>query len=261
MEQQALVLKDAQSLAPTDPIGLIQQALSSGTSPEVIRELVALQQSMERFNWEREERQAKINFDDALNACQAKIGRIAGNVKRNDTNSWWADYAELDRTVRPIYTEQGFSIGFSEVTPLSPGKVRIKAELSRSGISKEYFREITPSTTGPKGNAMATATDADAIAGSRAKRYLILDIFNIAVGIDKDEKKPFEDGKQPGVLDERQHITHLENIRNASTKAELQRLYLAALSAAEAIGDAGSIKAFIAAKDKRYKELQLSGNP
>ena len=122
MEQQALVLKDAQSLAPTDPIGLIQQALSSGTSPEVIRELVALQQSMERFNWEREERQAKIDFDDALNACQAKIGRIAGNVKRNDTNSWWADYAELDRTVRPIYTEQGFSIGFSEVTPLSDRK-------------------------------------------------------------------------------------------------------------------------------------------
>ena len=60
---------------------------------------------------------------------------------------------------------------------------------------------------------------------------------------------------EPGVHDERQHITHLENIRNASTKAELQRLYLAALSAAEAIGDAVSIKAFIAAKDKRYKEL------
>ena len=76
MEQQALVLKDAQSLAPPDPIGLIQQALSSGTSPEVIRELVALQQSMERFNWEREERQSKIDFDNALNNCQAQIGQI-----------------------------------------------------------------------------------------------------------------------------------------------------------------------------------------
>ena len=38
---------------------LMQQALSSGTSPEVIRELVALQQSVERFNWEREERKSK----------------------------------------------------------------------------------------------------------------------------------------------------------------------------------------------------------
>ena len=36
---------------------------------------------------------------------------------------------------------------------------------------------------------MATATDADAIAQSRAKRYIMLDIFNIAVGIDAEEKQ------------------------------------------------------------------------
>ena len=247
--ETALATQPAQTAM--EPMQLIQQALSSGTSPEVIRELVALQQSMERFNWEREERQSKKDFDDALNECQSQIGRIAGNVKRNDTGSWWADYAELDRTVRPIYTGHGFSIGFSEVEPISQGKVRIKATLSRSGISKEYFREITPSTTGPKGNAMATATDADAIAGSRAKRYLILDIFNISVGIDKEEKKGI-----PGQsMDERKHIMHLDNIRNAANKGELQRLYLAALADAESIGDAGSIKAFIGAKDKRYKEI------
>jgi hypothetical protein len=248
MEQQALVLKDAQSLAPTDPIGLIQQALSSGTSPEVIRELVALQQSMERFNWEREERQAKINFDDALNACQAKIGRIEPNRKRENDIAW-ADYVGLDKVVRPVYLEAGFSICFSETDSPTEGR-RMCATLSRGGVSREYYSKIIPA-----GNSKMSAADADAGGSSRAMRYLLLKIFNIAVGIDKDEKKPFEDGKQPGVLDERQHITHLENIRNASTKAELQRLYLAALSAAEAIGDAGSIKAFIAAKDKRYKEL------
>lgn len=245
-EKQAIV-----PAGPIAPMQLIQQALTQGVSPDVVRELVALQQSMERFNWEREERQSKMDFDDALNECQKKIGRIAGNVKRNDTNSWWADYAELDRTMRPIYTEQGFSIGFSEVQPISQGKVRIQATLSRGGISKEYFREITPSTTGPKGGAMATATDADAIAGSRAKRYLILDIFNIAVGIDKTEKQ----GIPGGGLEERIHLTHLENIKNAGNKSELQRVYLNALDEAEKIGDTGSIKAFIAAKDKRYKEI------
>ena len=254
MEQQALVLKDAQSLAPPDPIGLIQQALSSGTSPEVIRELVALQQSMERFNWEREERQSKIDFDNALNNCQAQIGHIAPNRER-ENNIMWADYSAVDKVVRPVYLEAGFAIGFSEVESAEEGR-RMCATLSRGGVSRPYFSKIIPA-----GNSKMSAADADASASSRAMRYLLLKIFNIAVGIDKDEKKPFEDGKQPGVLDERQHITHLENIRNASTKAELQRLYLAALSAAEAIGDAGSIKAFIAAKDKRYKELQLSGNP
>jgi hypothetical protein len=252
MEQQALVLKDAQSLAPTDPIGLIQQALSSGTSPEVIRELVALQQSMERFNWEREERQAKIDFDDALNACQAKIGRIEPNRKRENDIAW-ADYVGLDKVVRPVYLEAGFSICFSETDSPTEGR-RMCATLSRGGVSREYYSKIIPA-----GNSKMSAADADAGGSSRAMRYLLLKIFNIAVGIDKDEKKPFEDGKQPGVLDERQHITHLENIRNAGNGEELRKLYMAAQKAADATGDTKSTITFADAKNKRYRELQAEG--
>jgi hypothetical protein len=172
---------------------MIQEVIRAGGDPVqmamVIKELASIKQSEDRFQWEREERQARIDFDQALNECQSKIGRIAPNVNRQDTHSWWADYAQIDRTIRPIYTAAGFSIAFSEVPPIVANKVRIRAELSRGGISKEYFSEITPSTTGAKGNALVNATDADAIAQSRAKRYLLLDIFNISVGIDAEEKK------------------------------------------------------------------------
>ena len=168
---------------------LIQDAVHKGLDPAVLKELVALQQSTIRFQWEAEERQAKIDFDAALNSCQKQIGRIAPNKLRADTHSDWASYSQLDRTIRPIYTEAGFSLAFSEVAPIVPGKVRIQAILSRGGVSRDFFTEITPSTTGPKGNAMATATDADAIAASRAQRYLLLKIFNIAIGIDAEEKK------------------------------------------------------------------------
>lgn len=170
------------------PLSLIQDALTAKVAPEVLKELVSLQQSMVRFEWEAQERQSKIDFDNALNTCQKRIGRIAPNVHRQDTRSWWADYAQLDRTIRPIYTDAGFSISYSEVQPISAGKVRIQGTLRRAGIQAEFFSEITPSTTGPKGNVMATATDADAIAMARAKRYILLDIFNISVGIDKEEK-------------------------------------------------------------------------
>lgn len=242
-----LALNEKQgAIAPPDPIGLIQQALATGTSPEVIRELVALQQSMERFNWEREERQAKIDFDNALNECQGKIGRIAPNRDR-ENGIKWADYVALDKVVRPIYLEAGFSIGFSEFDSPAEGR-RMCATLSRGGVSREYFSKLIPA-----GNSKMSGADAEASASSRAMRYLLLKIFNIAVGIDKDEKKPF--GESSKSLDEIAHITHLENIRNAGNKAELQRLYMAALTAAETLGDAGSIKSFIAAKDKRYKEL------
>jgi hypothetical protein len=201
---------------------------------------------MERFNWEREERQAKINFDDALNACQAKIGRIEPNRKRENDIAW-ADYVGLDKVVRPVYLEAGFSICFSETDSPTEGR-RMCATLSRGGVSREYYSKIIPA-----GNSKMSAADADAGGSSRAMRYLLLKIFNIAVGIDKDEKKGIPSTLQS--LDERAHLTHLDNIHNAANRGELQRLYLNAISAAEAIQDAASIKAFISAKDKRMKEL------
>ncbi len=211
----------------------------------VAKAAVDLQIQMEKFQWEREERQAKIDFDEALNSCQSKIGRIAPNQQRNDTRSWWADYAELDRTIRPIYTTEGFAVAFSEVPPLAAGKVRIRAELSRGGVSKEYFSEITPSTLGPKGNAMATPTDADAIAQSRAKRYLLLSIFNIAVGIDRIEK----DGVPDDVLE-----PWLAKMTAAKDSSELNRISLEAIKAVR--GDTDAVQKIGQAKNKRIKELR-----
>jgi hypothetical protein len=228
------------------PLSLIQEALTKNVAPEVLKELVALQQSMVRFDWEAQERQAKIDFDDALNDCQQKIGRIAPNVHRNDTNSNWADYAQLDRAIRPIYTAARFNITFSEVSPIAPGKVRIEAMLSRCGVSRPYYSEITPSTTGPKGGAMATATDADAIASSRSKRYLLLAIFNIAVGIDALEKEGIpEDAVKP----------YLDAIATAPDVESLKRVYLAASKAATDAKDTEALRVFGEAKNERFKQL------
>ncbi len=252
MTDTAITKQQQAPLAELGPMQLMQQALASGTSPEVIRELVALQQSVERFNWEREERQAKIDFDNALNECQKQIGRIAPNRER-ENSIMWLDYVGVDKVVRPVYLEAGFSISFSEVESPTEGR-RMKATLSRSGVSKEYFSKLTPA-----GNSKMSAADADASGSSRAMRYLLLKIFNIAVGIDKDEKKPFEDGKQPGVLSERDHLIYLDNIRNANDAEELRKLYMAAQKAADACGDTKSTLAFADAKNKRYRELQAEG--
>lgn len=204
------------------PMNLIQQALSTGTSPEVIRELVTLQQSMERFNWEREERQSKIDFDAALNDCQSKIGRIAPNQHR-ENNIGWADYVQLDKTVRPIYLSAGFSIGFSEVDSADKSRLRMCATISRGGVSREYFSDISRAPVNGKMNQL----DADAGAASRVKRYLLLSIFNIAVGIDKVEK----DGI-PG-LDLKVYAPLMEAIENARTIAETVAAYTRALRAAK----------------------------
>lgn len=227
----------------TSVLQLYQLAMSSERPQIEVMERLAVMLERER------EYQAKVAFDDALNSCQKQIGRIAPNQKRNDTGAWWADYAQLDKTIRPIYTDAEFSVGYSEVEPLCAGKVRIKGTLSRSGISREYFSEITPSTHGPKGNAMATATDADAIAASRAKRYVLLSIFNIAIGLDKEEKAGIP---SEGML-ETVFAAHMEKIQGADTKETLQAAFLAATKDARDLKDAGAARSFEKAKNDTWR--------
>jgi hypothetical protein len=260
-DKAQLTVRMPTQMETLNPMQLMQQALSAGTSPEVIRELVQLQQSVERFAWEREERQAKIDFDSALNRCQAAVETLKPNQGRKSRKTdledkiFWLDYKGLDATVRPLYVAEGFSISFSEIEDCKDGYVGMKAILSRGGISREYFKRLT---LAPSFEGMPRA-DAESSAASRVKRYLILQIFNVAVGIDTDEKKPFEDGKQPGVLDEREHLTYLDNIRNAGNGEELRKMYMAAQKAADAVGDTKSTLAFADAKNKRYRELQAEG--
>lgn len=226
---------------------LIRMALSGeGTPTEkaaLVKELVGLQQSMERFQWEREERQAKIDFDDALKVCQEKIGRIAPNRTR-ENNIGWADYAELDRVLRPIYTTEGFSIAYSEAKELRDGKVLICATLSRSGLSREYFQSVTPA-----GNPKMNAADMEASGQSRAQRYLLLKIFNVAVGIDADEKKPFTDDELSAWLDK---------LAAANDTAELNRISLEAIKAVR--GDTNAVQQIGQAKNKRIKEIKEANN-
>ena len=207
----------------------------------VAKSIVELQIQMERFNWEREERQAKINFDDALHACQEKIGRIAPNRTR-ENNIGWADYAQLDRVIRPIYTEAGFSISFSEAEEIRDGKVMIRAVLSRSGVTREYLQSVTPS-----GNTKMNAADMEASGQSRAQRYLLLKIFNVAIGIDEDERKPFEDD-DPLLL----------KIAEAHDVKELNRLSLEAIK--EVHGDTEAVQKIGRAKNKRLAELKGESN-
>jgi hypothetical protein len=187
MKQASLVLQE-QAPIEREPtvMEMMSQALASGMPgaemAHVIKELALVRQSEERFAWEREERQARLQFDEALNNCQSQIERIIPNQDR-ENGIKWADYIHIDKAIRPLYTKAGFSVAFSE-EPGEGDRLRMKAIVSKGGVSKEFFAEITRTPS----NSKMSKVDADAAAASRVKRYLMLDIFNIAVGIDKDEK-------------------------------------------------------------------------
>jgi hypothetical protein len=235
------------------PLGLIQDALRKNVAPEVLKELVSLQQSMVRFEWEAQERQSKIDFDDALTACQMAIARVRPDRQNTQTSSWYATYAKLDRIVRPIYTREGFSISFGEKDCPVQGKIRVVAYVSRSGITREYLKDVTPPLLGPKGNPVMTATHGDGAANSYAKRYLLQDIFNIAIGIDAEDN----DGNSPQQIspDTEARLQEWEDaLRQCDDIATLKGIFADAYKFAKSVSD-GEKRRMTATYEELKKKL------
>lgn len=234
------------------PMDLLTLALQNNATIDVIERLAALQ---------REERnyQANVEFDEALNRCQEKLRRIAADASNSQTNSRYASYAQIDRIVRPVYVGEGFALSFGEKDCPTPGKTRFVAYLSRSGMTRVYIKDLSPSTKGPKGNDVMTPIHADASADSYAKRYHLKNIFNIAIGEDDD------DGNGGATIAPSATYTPMnpERVRklcfeivNSANIPELRARYLSAGNEAKKANDRAALDAFIAAKDARKKAIQ-----
>lgn len=241
-EELEVIPEPTLELQPSNPMGLLTLALKHGSGIDVIERLAALHERARDY-------QAKVDFDEALNRCQAKVQRISANAENSHTSSRYATYARLDKVVRPIYTGEGFSLSFGERDCPTPGKTRFVAFLSRSGVTREYLKDMTPSTKGPQGKEMMTPIHADASADSYAKRYLLKDIFNIAIGEDDNDGNGEAD---PNWL----HDQLAEIARCETVEGLMAAFQTAATVALEEIKDIKAYNALKAAKNARKKELQ-----
>lgn len=222
------------------PMDLLSAALENKAAIDVIERLSALQEK-----WLA--REAEIGFNEAMNRVQSKIKRIAPDLENPDKHNKWASYAAIDRVIRPIYSEEGFSLSFSDDEQHSEGHVRVICYVSRGAHTRIYRKDMPVDTKGPKGGDVMTQTHATAAGGSYAKRYLVRDIFNIAIGAEDQDGNPITMGDLMEKLD------WIHSCRNLD---ELQKQYAALYKEAKEIGDQAAMKAIVAAKDKRKKELQ-----
>lgn len=246
----ALATQPAAAIAPAQnadnsPMALLRMAIESGASHEAIERVAALAERMERFEWERAERQALIDFDDALNRCQKLIESVPAT--RKSDKGRYANYDDLDAVVRPIYTAEGFSISYGEADCPTPGKTRFVAYLRRSGITREYFKDMTASTKGPKGNDVLTQIHAEASADSYAKRYLLKDIFNISIGENDDDGNG---GLPEWVID------HLNSIDSSEDVYVLRERFQSAYKVAQKKGDRKAMGEIIFCRDRRAAVLK-----
>jgi ERF superfamily len=246
-EPASLAVQEPQQLTPATPMDLLALALKNNSAIDVIERLAALQERQRDY-------QAKVSFDEALNRCQTKISRIAADADNPQTHSKYASYAKLDRVVRPVYTEEGFSLSFGEKDCPIPGKTRFVAYLSREGITREYVKDLTPSTKGPKGNDVMTPIHADGSADSYAKRYLVKNIFNVAVGeLDNDGNG------DEGEVDKDWLTNQIEDIGRCETLDGLNEAFRAAGRVVLNEQDIEAYRALNKAKNARKRELQQKG--
>lgn len=160
-------------------IGMIERAL--GNPAVDVDKLRQLMEMRERVEARRDERA----FDDAMAQAQADMRRISADCSNPQTHSRYASYAALDRALRPIYTRYGFSVSFdNDISPKGPDYVRVLAYVGCQGHRRTYKTDMPVVTKGPKGNDVMTPIHATGSANTYGKRYLLIDIFNLAIGDD-----------------------------------------------------------------------------
>lgn len=176
---------------------LIQAIATAARDPNVDAEKMERLHGMYERIKNRADEQA---FNAAMNAAQREMGRVSADAINPQTRSQYATYGKLDAAVRPIYTRHGFSISFNEGDDAPEGYARILAYVSHSaGHTRTYKMDMPADGKGAKGGDVMTKTHATGSAHSYGRRYLLKDIFNIAIGEeDNDGNGAGDDGGGEG---------------------------------------------------------------
>lgn len=149
--------------------------------------------------------EAEKLFNASMSAAQAEMGRVATDADNDHTHSRYASYGQIDKALRPIYTKHGFALSFDEIDSPKPLHVRILCYVShRDGHTRTYRIDMPTDGKGPRGNDVMTPTHASGSAHSYGRRYLVKDIFNVAIGEDDN------DGNGPPVSPEQ--VTRLREL-------------------------------------------------
>lgn len=195
-EGQMPVLASREAPALPEPTSILNIIDRASRDPSVdVDKLDRLLQMQERV----QNRQAQVEYDNAMAAAQAGMEPVRTNKSNSQTRSRYATYAALDKALRPIYSENGFSLSFDTDEGAPDGHVRIVCVVAHKGGHRERKHIDMPADgKGAQGASVMTKTHATGSAVTYGKRYLLGMIFNIAVGDDDDGNKAGRGGTAGG---------------------------------------------------------------
>lgn len=171
--------------APSESAAILSVIERMALSPEIDPDRV------ERFMgmYERMEAQkAKKAFYEAFSAAQAEMPQVVRDAENKQTSSRYAKYETISDAIQPVITKHGFSMTYGEADSPKENHLRITCELMHDGgHSKDYHADIPIDMYGMKGNPNKTGTHAYGSTKSYGKRYLKLDVWDIAVKNQDDD--------------------------------------------------------------------------
>jgi hypothetical protein len=216
---------------------LLSIALQNNAAIDVIERLAALQEKSLA-------REAEIEFNDAMNRVQEQIKRVAPDLDNPQTRSRYASYAAIDRKIRPIYSQAGFSLSFDTADCPLAEHVRVVCYVARAGHTRRYQVDMPCDGKGAKGGDVMSKTHASGAAMSYGMRYLVKGIFNIAVGEEDTDGNLATNGELQDAL---------QQMEEAESKERLMEVYQPAYMKFEA--NPGALRVLVAAKNKKKEQL------
>ena len=174
-QTQAVARREPSIPAAPDPfVDFLERAVRD-TSIDISR----IQQLLDMQREVRRDR-AEQSFYAAMNAAQSEMKAILRDAKNSETKQPYARLETIDRQIRPIVTNHGFSLSYGSAEPRQPGAVRVVCHVAHiDGHSRDYELEGALDTTGPKGGATKTSIQGLGSTVSYLRKYLKLMIFDL----------------------------------------------------------------------------------
>jgi hypothetical protein len=229
------------------PASLLDIIFHAGSDPnfdvEKFRALVSIQREEQDRQDARADRAAELAaeaaFNAALTAVQRKMTAVRATIENTQTRSLYADYAALDRMLRPIYSEADFALTYGEEDCPKPDHVRVFCLVTHSpagakrSFTRKYHVDMAADGKGARGGDVMTRTHATKSAFTYSQGALIRMIFNIAVSKDDDGNaataaRPAQTESLPGTISAAQasEIRRLLDDRGIVHRAFLQFIRL-----------------------------------
>ncbi|WP_187294293.1 ERF family protein [Methylobacterium sp. B1] len=166
----------------------------------------------------REDRaeRARVAFIAAMAACQAELPRVFRDARNTHSGAPYARLETIARATQPVIARHGFSLSFdTEASPIQ-GHLRVKCTCAHeAGHERAYHLDLPPDTAGAQGKANKTPIQGIGSAITYARRYLVLQVFNIALTNDPDDTDgaPAADASEDVISD-----SQAETLRNLLTE-------------------------------------------